>query len=265
MNFIKFMSVMMIGISSLTLNAQQTKIKIAAHRGFWKNHAAKNAENSVKSLELAQANAFWGSEFDVHLTKDNVVVVFHDDDIDGKPIHSCNYDEIKNHTLSNGEKLPTLEDYLEQGTKSSKTMLVLEIKEQESNLRTIVLTKKCMEILKEKKLYDPSRVMFISFNLAACKYVAKYAPQFTNQYLNGDIAPKHLKQLGINGLDYEFDVLDKNPNWIKQAHKYGMSVNVWTVNTKENLQRMIDLGVDCITTNEPLLLRSMLQEREFKQ
>ena len=37
-----------------------------------------------------------------------------------------------------------------------------------------------------------------------------------------------------------------------------MSVNVWTVDTQEEMKYLIGLGVDCITTNEPLLLHYLL-------
>ena len=43
-----------------------------------------------------------------------------------------------------------------------------------------------------------------------------------------------------------------------------MSINSWTVNKEKDIQNMIDLGVDCITTNEPLLVRKMLGKRELK-
>ncbi len=41
-----------------------------------------------------------------------------------------------------------------------------------------------------------------------------------------------------------------------------MSINCWTVNKEKDIQDMIDLGVDCITTNEPLLVREKLGKRE---
>ena len=44
-----------------------------------------------------------------------------------------------------------------------------------------------------------------------------------------------------------------------------MSVNAWTVNKEEDIREMIDLGVDCITTNEPELTRSILGERELRK
>ena len=39
-----------------------------------------------------------------------------------------------------------------------------------------------------------------------------------------------------------------------------MQVNTWTVNQEEDILRMLALGVDCITTNNPLLVRKLLQE-----
>ena len=68
---------------------------------------------------------------------------------------------------------------------------------------------------------------------------------------------------GINGIDYHFSVFDKNPGWIEQARAHDMSINVWTVNDSTDIQRMIDFGVDCITTNEPLRVRGMLDGNEF--
>ena len=41
-----------------------------------------------------------------------------------------------------------------------------------------------------------------------------------------------------------------------------MSVNVWTVNKEKDIKAMIDLGVDCITTNDPALVRKLLGKRE---
>ena len=55
--------------------------------------------------------------------------------------------------------------------------------------------------LKEHRLYDPDKVIFISFSMNICQKVAAEAPEFTNQYLNGDIAPADLHKDGINGID----------------------------------------------------------------
>lgn len=248
--------------ASLNLQAQNHDINIVAHRGFWKCEAAGHAENSIASLREAQNNGFWGSEVDVHLTSDNVIIVNHDETINNVEIHKNPFSAFKDMKLKNGESIPTLRDYLMQVKKSETTKLVLELKVQGTKERDELLAEKSIRELKENGLFSPDRVMFISFSIYACEYIAANAPEFTNQYLSGNLSPDELKAKGINGLDYVYTTLFKKPEWIERAHELGMSVNVWTVNKKEDIQRCIDLGVDSITTNEPLLARELLGKRE---
>ena len=84
---------------------------------------------------------------------------------------------------------------------------------------------------------------------------------YTIQYLGGDVAPSVLNAEGINGIDYEYSVLAKHPEWVKEAHDLGMTVNVWTVNEAKDIRAMRDLGVDQITTDNPALAREILWER----
>ena len=88
------------------------KTKVIAHRGYWKTEGS--AQNSIRSLERANEIKVYGSEFDVHLTADNVPVVYHDRKIEGKDIQTASYAELKDLKLSNGETLPTLEQYLKR-------------------------------------------------------------------------------------------------------------------------------------------------------
>ena len=242
----------------------QEPVKICAHRGFWKCEEAGNAQNSLAALSEAQNQGFWGSEFDVHITKDDVVVVNHDPTFHAQPIQSRKYQNLsKKGRLANGEVLPTLDSYLDQGL-GSPTMLVLELKTQKNRKRADKMMDDCIALLKGKGLWDPSRVMFISFDYEACKRLAALAPEFTIQYLEADKDPDTVHADGINGIDYHYSAFRKHPEWVERAHQLGMSVNAWTVNKADDMQYLIDLGVDCITTNEPLLLRSLLGEREEK-
>ena len=245
--------------------AKTHKIAITAHRGYWKCEEAKGAQNSVASFRLAQEFGLWGSEFDVRLTKDDKVVVNHDEDINGKRVRDFDYEEIKDEKLSNGESLCTLEDYFEQGTKSKYSVLVLELKPMGSDDADEILIQKNLQTLKDFGLDDPDKVIFISFSLYSCKRIAELCPGFTNQYLSGDIAPSELNAMGINGIDYEQGVFFEHPEWVKEAHNLGMSVNVWTVDSEENMVRLADLGVDCITTNEPALCRKVLGKAELRK
>ena len=240
------------------------QVGIAAHRGYWKCEQAVNSQNSIASLTLAQDSGFWGSECDIHLTADGEIIVNHDHDIEGLVIAEHSYAELSSHLLANGEKRPTFDEYLTQAAKAPKTVLVVEFKAQGSDERDEALVRKAMKKIRQHGLWDPSRVAFISFSYYSCKRVAELAPAFTNQYLNGDIAPSELAKAGINGIDYKYKVLYEHPEWVQQAHDLGMSVNVCTVNKAKDMRNFIDMGVDVITTNEPLLLREILGDKEYK-
>jgi len=240
------------------------KVAITAHRGFWNCDEAKKAENSIASLRIAQDHDLWGSEFDVHMTKDFQLVVHHDADINGKRIWKYNYADFAGDRLKNGEKVPTLDEYLTQGEKSARTVLVFELKPQGDKAHEDYMTDLSVAALKAHNLYDPKRVIFISFSLNICQRLAGLCPGFTVQYLGQDKSPAELYKLGINGVDYHYSVFAKNPTWFQEARDRGMSINCWTVDGEKDIQNMIDLGVDCITTNEPLLVRSMLGGKEAK-
>ena len=72
------------GSKSFPVLNQEGKVAIVAHRGFWKSEAGGMSENSIASLKAAQDNGFWGSECDIHITADDVVIVNHNNDIGGK-------------------------------------------------------------------------------------------------------------------------------------------------------------------------------------
>jgi glycerophosphoryl diester phosphodiesterase len=66
--------------------------------------------------------------------------------------------------------------------------------------------------------------------------------------------------------DMEVDFFSVNRNLVKgdfiaSMHAREKDVHVWTVNTREGMSRMIDLGVDNIITDEPALLVALLEER----
>ena len=89
------------------------KKNLIAHRGIH----IDAPENSIKAFKDAVKNGYI-IEFDVHLLKDNEVVVFHDDDLrrmtgESKKLKDCTYDDIKELTLLNTEyHIPTLDEVL---------------------------------------------------------------------------------------------------------------------------------------------------------
>lgn len=244
---------------------QKGKVGIAAHRGFWNCPEGGYTQNSIAALKAAQDARFWGSEMDIHITSDDVVVVNHDNSIGGVKIQENPYSALKDIRLKNGEPVPTFDAYLTQGEKSKKTMLVVELKIQKNKAREDVLVEKTVELLKAHDMFSPDRVAFISFSYHMCEIIAARYPQFINQYLNGDKSPEALSAVGINGIDYENTVISRHSEWPAKCAELGMSSNVWTVNKEAQMKKFISNGVNTITTNDPLLLRQILGKNEFKK
>jgi glycerophosphoryl diester phosphodiesterase len=246
------------------------KTEIVAHRGYWEG----NAENSIASFRKAQEFGCWGSEFDIHLTADGVPVINHDQVIAGTDIQKSSFEDVRAHRLANGEHVPTLAEYMAQAARSRECMPVLELKPQGTPEKEDELVDKCLQALRPAaprnvppefasfaRRQEPTKVVFISFSHHICQELAKKAPDYTVQYLNGDLSPAQLHAEGINGLDYHYSVFYKHPEWVKEAQDLGMSVNVWTVDDPKDIRAMRDLGVDQITTNKPALVREILWER----
>jgi len=236
--------------------AAPVKTQVIAHRGFWKAEGA--AQNSIKALQAAQAAGIYGAEFDIWITADGEAVINHDPHIGGKEIAKTNYEDIKDCTLSNGERLPLLREYLEAGKTHPDCKLILEIKPHPSE----EMEERAVEIVANMvaELGLEAQAEYISFSLYLCKALRAKLPQAIITYLNGELSPAELKAVGLSGLDYNYTVFREHPHWVKEAQALGLSVNTWTVNTEALMREMLKLGVDFITTDEPLLLKGLLQK-----
>ena len=253
---IAYLGLLVILMSSCSLNRFNKNIVIA-HRGAWKQEDLP--QNSIASLNRAiELNAF-GTEFDVHMTKDNIMVVNHDHDFYGIMIEESTYDELLQKKHPNGETIPTLKEYLENGmVKHSKTKLIVELKPSRiSEERTLEFTTAAVQLVKELKAQK--WVEYISFSYAAIQKVIEIDPKAKVHYLGGNVEPEKAKNDGITGLDYNAGVFKNKPEWIKEAHRLGLVVNVWTVNSEADMKYFIDEKVDYITTDEPKKLLNLIK------
>jgi glycerophosphoryl diester phosphodiesterase len=240
-------------------------VGIVAHRGYWNCEAGGFARNSVASLKAAQEAGFWGSEFDVNMTADSVLLVFHDSSLGGKRIDQNPYSAFAEHRLENGEPIPTLEKYLEQAQQCATTTLVFEMKQHATPQIEDAAVQKSVALLKEYGLLSPDRVIFISFSLHACRELARLCPGFTVQYLGADLWPAEVLDNGLNGIDLNFGAYMGSTRYLQEARACGMSVNVWTVNNPDDMQKAISMRIDQLTTDEPMKARELLGEKEVKK
>ena len=232
-------------VTAMFINAQT---QIIAHRGYW-NTQPKTSENSIKALENAQRLKIYGSEFDVRMTKDGILVINHDEQHGKMEISETDFSDLRKLKLSNGEKLPTLKDYLKQGKKEASVKLIIEIKPSKSKDRENEIVTKVLKTVKELRLDSQSD--YISFSLNICKEIKKQNPSAKVQYLEGNLSPQQIKAEGLDGLDYHYSVFEKNPTWISEANSLGLITNSWTVNDIKVYEELKNKGINFITTNIP--------------
>lgn len=243
-------------IAAATIATAAAQPKVIAHRGFW--DAPGSAQNSLRALAKADSIGCWGSEFDVWMTADEKLVVNHDASFKGLPIETSQAADVTALTLSNGEHMPLLDDYLKAFAERPGIKVVCELKVHTDKRREAKAVKKVLKLMKRHKLTD--RAVYITFSPEATREFVKHAPKGTEvYYLNGNWTPQQLKDEGCAGLDYSLAVMKKHPEWIEQCHSLGLKVNIWTVNRRDDLQWCIDHGADFITTNDPLLLQQMIK------
>ena len=231
--------------------------KVISHRGYWT--APNSAQNSLASFTKADSVGVFGSEIDIWLTADDKLIVNHDRVYKGTDINmeKSTLKEITSIVLPNGENIPTLDAYLRLVATKPNTRLILEMKSLSDLKREDLAAEKIVKALRKYNLLD--RTDIIAFSINACLAFKKLMPDGRIFYLNGDLAPRSIKKLGLTGIDYSMSVLRKNPKWVEQAHKEGLEVNVWTVDTEEDMRYFIDLGVDYITTDYPERLQALLK------
>ncbi|MDF2833605.1 MULTISPECIES: glycerophosphodiester phosphodiesterase family protein [Chryseobacterium] len=242
-----------LGFAVLTTAFMNAQTQIIAHRGYFQTQPP-TTENSITALQNAQKLKIYGSEFDVRMSKDGVLVINHDEHHGKMEISETDFKELAKLKLSNGEKYPTLKDYLKAGKKDKALKLIVEIKPAKTEELENELVEKTIAMIKDMKL--ESQCEYISFSLNICKQIKKIAPDFKVQYLRGELSPQQIKEEGLDGLDYHYSVFQKNPTWISEANALGLITNSWTVNDVEIYNELKKQGVKFVTTNIPDQLKN---------
>jgi glycerophosphoryl diester phosphodiesterase len=239
-----------------TSSAQQTKI--IAHRGAWKEFNLP--ENSIASLEKAIELKCEGAEFDVRRTLDGVLVVNHDPVYYGDTIQTNTYAFLNRNKLSNGESLPTLEEYFLKGTQDKhKTLLICEIKaaikdkEQDylATIETLALA---------KKLKIEKRIVYISFSKDILSWIKEKQPTATVLYLESDLSIDAVVENKFDGINLHYTSFKNNSQLSATAKNAGLKIGSWTVNELSDLAILQAQGVEWITTNQPLQFQKQLKD-----
>lgn len=248
-------------LTGISIMAQN---KFIAHRGA--SHLAP--ENTVASAKLAWELGADAVEIDVHLSKDNRVIVIHDKDTKrtcgGKTnltiaktpsilLRDLDAGEWKGEEFK-GEKLPFLSEIIE--TVPEGKTLVVEIKAGGDDIipalrRTIDNSEKLEQIV------------FISFGWKTIMATHKEFPDNKCYWLSS-LKPglkKKMKQAaekGLSGVNLKYPIIDEEI--MQHAKELNLEVLSWTIDDPAEAKRLTNLGVAGITTNRPKWLKEQMNQ-----
>jgi glycerophosphoryl diester phosphodiesterase len=228
--------------------------KILAHRGY----SAKFPENTELSFKKAIEYKADGIECDVQKTKDNKYVIIHDDSVDRTSDHKgyikdLTLEELKKYDFGNGEKILTLEEFLQLIPEN--IYLDIELKEE-------TLTEKDLPYIHDKILeyIKPSNIMISSFNVDLLAHFPRKNVKL------GLLIDERFKEEGLPGLEKTmfkikpyslnlpvqmFDEIGnkKSVQFLKLLKLQGKKIAFWTINTEEEYNK-VKKYADFIITNE---------------
>ena len=246
-------------------------VEIIAHRGF----SARAPENTLGSFELAWKHQTDACELDVYLTADGKTAVIHDKDTKrtaGVSLDVAKSKQAELTALDAGswkgkewahEKIPTLEQALATMPKG-KLRFFIEIK---CGAEIVPELKRILEPMKERA----AQLAIISFQRAAVAESKKAMPWIKVYRLASgktkDRKPTDLTQLiaetkadQLDGLDLGAADFPWDAAMVQQIRNAGFGLYVWTVNKPADAQRFAKLGVDGITTDDPVMVRQVLEK-----
>lgn len=212
---------------------------LIAHRGV---HISA-PENSISAFKEAIKKKYI-IELDVHLLKDNTVVVFHDDDLSrmiGKNIKlkNCTYEDIKNLKLLNTDNyIPTFEEVLK--LINGKVPIIVELK---YDRRVGLLEKEVVKLLDNYK----GKFCIQSFNPLSIKWFKKHKPE----YIRGLLLNRKPKNIIDKLCHTSFVLYLTKPDFLSCNYKLSNNKKIikymkknpviaWTIRNDEELDKNKD-------------------------
>lgn len=209
---------------------------VFAHRGL----PVKFAENSLQGFKYAATHGAEGVEFDVHLTKDKVPVVMHDETLDRTTngtgyIKDYTLNEIRKFHLENGEPVPLLSELFEI-LQDKDLYINLEFKT--NKIHDVGIEAIVLSLAKQYHFVHP--IIFSSFNCQTLKNCQKIDAQQQYCFLTKMPIPFPAHFIAKN----HFAAI--HPHWYLPSK---ITQRIWTVDKVSTAKKYFKLGVAGIFTN----------------
>ena len=236
-----------------------------AHRGASGKGLAP--ENTLAAFRKAIEIGTDAIEMDVHRTRDDHVVVCHDDALDRTTdrrgaIKDLTLSEIKQADAGAGERIPTLKEALDLIV--GKAVALIEIKPEDIARDVVRTVEECDAV---------GHVVLQSFHKEVVREVGILNPHLRRALLIGVRAidvrrtpavrlVRRTTEVGASTLSLSHNAA--TPELARELHRRDLALYVWTVDAFDDLRRMIQIGVDGIISNYPDRLKEAMQNVKRK-
>ena len=220
---------------------------VFAHRGG----GALAPENTIAAFDNGLALGADGLELDVHLSRDGAVVVHHDRMLDRTtplrgPIADRTADELQR------ADVPTLAEVL---LRYRDARIIIEMKVNRAELAAATV-----DVVRRADAVD--RVCLGSFGLRVLRAARALEPRLTTSAAREEVRwalyrswcrwpVSRVSYAGYQVPELAGRTRVVSPRFVAAAHRAGLGVQVWTVDTGADARRLLDWGVDALITDRP--------------
>ncbi|MEM9518591.1 MAG: glycerophosphodiester phosphodiesterase [Actinomycetota bacterium] len=231
-----------------------------AHRGG----AGVYPENTMRAFQHAVDLGFRYLETDVHLTRDGVLVAFHDSELDrvtdrtGR-IEDLTWDEVAEARVAGVDPVPRFEELvaafpdvrinIDPKANRSVEALATAIRDLSLQERVCVTAFSRRRTRRVKALVGP----------ALCTGGGALATLAVMFGLGRRMFARDVDVLQVPPRVGPIPVVGRR--FVTTAHRWGLQVHVWTIDEPEEMERLLDLGVDGIMTDQPAVLLEVFAGR----
>ncbi|MGO4180965.1 glycerophosphoryl diester phosphodiesterase membrane domain-containing protein [Paenibacillus sp. TAF43_2] len=232
-------------------------VLLSAHRG----DTLVAPENSLEAIRSSVAQSIDAVEIDVQMTKDGVVVLNHDYNLQRmagvpKRVSELDYDEIArlNIAKAGGEpdeivRIPMLSEVL--GEVLGKSKLIIDLKPYGSGEQ---LAEHVVALIEQFDMVQDCYIQ--SFDRSTLQHIRSLNPEIKI----GQILYFALGDLSLLDVDfYTIEQIMLTEQLVERAHKKGREVWVWTVNSERNLKEVLKFEIDGIITDYPARAHNMVE------
>lgn len=223
-----------------------------AHRGV----SGLEPENTNAAFVAAGNRSYYGIEADVHKTADGKFVIMHDgntlrmsgDDIE---ISKATYETLRGLRLKQKDgkrgrtdlRIPSMEEYLEICKYYGKKA-ILELKDAftPEDIDEIIRIGEALQYMEH--------IVFISFKLDNLLLLKERRPEQTVQYLvDYDMDEALIQELADRKMGIDARYSRFTEEILLSCRQKGVETNAWTVDDPEEARKLINWGIDYITSN----------------